>query len=511
MRPSGQETLTWLSAIVESCDDAVIGSQIDGTILSWNRGAERLYGYSAAEAIGQPVSILVPPDRLGELAKIQGTLRRGEPVPLLETVRRGKDGRPVEVSISISPIVQNGIIVGASAIARSAAERRRFEESLRDREERLSSALMASQTGTFRWHIATDVLEWDESLRRIFGITPEEPIRKAEDFLALVHAEDRPVVWAEVQRCLHEGGEFSAEFRIIRPDGAVRWIADRARLFPDKDGLPAYLTGACRDITQEKASEERLRAALAEKEALLARLQLLMKEVNHRVKNSLQTVASLLSLQGRHATSPEVRDQLADARSRVMTVAGVHERLYQSGRIGLVELPEYLQGLCADLANTLVEPPGSITIAAEAIDVALPADRVIPLGLIVTELVTNAIRHACPDGRGAVQVVARQVAIDQLAVSVRDSGIGLRSDGHSNERSGFGMKLVDGLTQQLGGTLELRHQSSGTEVVVTLPLATSTAERARDKLSATVRDKSGAGKRSSAAASAPRGKVTLGE
>lgn len=482
MRPAENELRAWLGAIVESCGDAVVCTRSDGTILSWNMAAEALFGYSADEAIGQPIAMLVPPERQDELAGIQDRLARGERVPL-ETVRRRRDGKPVEVSLTIAAILHDGEIVGTTVVARPTGERRRYEESLRDREERLSSALLASGTGTFRWHIASDRLEWDESLRRLFGLDDGDPIRRAEDFVAFIHPDDRAGVWAEVERCLRDGGAYVTEFRIVRPDGAVRWISDKARVFFDEAGRPAHLTGACRDVTEEREAADALRAALTEKELLLAQQELLLKEVNHRVKNGLQTVASLLSLQMRHAGSPEVRAQLADARSRVLSVALVHERLYQSNEIGIVKLQAYLRGLCDDLMRSAAG--SGVEIVLNVVELSLPADRVIPIGLIINELATSAMRHAYRGRGGIIEVTTALRPRDMLEVRVRDSGLGTASEAGREREAGFGMKLVNGLLQQLGGRMEVRARKPGTEVIVLVPLAAPPETEAAEPTRAT--------------------------
>lgn len=119
----------WLSAVVESSDDAIVSKTLDGIIQSWNPAAERLFGYSPAEAIGSPIQLIIPPERLGEEDHIIGRLRRGERVHHFETIRRRKDGHPVEVSLTVSPVRdQTGLVVGASKIARDISEARRAAE-----------------------------------------------------------------------------------------------------------------------------------------------------------------------------------------------------------------------------------------------------------------------------------------------------------------------------------------------------------------------------------------------
>ncbi|HTI68325.1 MAG TPA: PAS domain S-box protein [Candidatus Limnocylindria bacterium] len=138
---TGPDAASRLAAIVASSDDAIISKDLNGIITSWNAGAERLFGYSASEVIGQPVTIFIPPERLEEEATIIGRIRKGEPVNHFETIRRRKDGTLIEVSLTISPIIdQSGRVVGASKIARDIRERRKLEVSLAARAEELARA-----------------------------------------------------------------------------------------------------------------------------------------------------------------------------------------------------------------------------------------------------------------------------------------------------------------------------------------------------------------------------------
>jgi len=174
-----------LAAIVESAEDAIVGRALDGTITSWNRGAERLFGYAAAETIGRPIELLVPPDRIGELAHFRERLARGERIEQFETVRRRKDGSRVEVSVTLSPVRDGtGRVVGASTIARDVTERRRAEGVLRFLNE--ASAALASS------------LDFEATLRRVaFLVVP----RLADWCVVHVAAEDgaiSPVAIAHV-------------------------------------------------------------------------------------------------------------------------------------------------------------------------------------------------------------------------------------------------------------------------------------------------------------------------
>jgi two-component sensor histidine kinase len=210
-----------------------------------------------------------------------------------------------------------------------------------------------------------------------------------------------------------------------------------------------------------------------------AQQHLLRREIPPGVKTGLQLGAALQTRQRRHATDRRISEQLDEANRRVMTVARVHELLYQSSRIGVVELDEYLRRMCADLLSSTAEPARfGITVAAAPLEIS--ADKVVLLGLIVNELVTNSIRHAYPSAGGSVRVTARRNG-DMLAVSVRDAGAGLPAGFEPNRSRGFGMKLVNRLAQQLGGRMEVGRpgtdaeiagaELAGAEIHVLVPLA----------------------------------------
>ena len=153
-RPMEEERAR-LAAIVESSDDAIIGKTLEGIITSWNNGAEKIYGYSAEEAVGRSISMLVPPERPNEIPRILESLRRGEKVDHFETVRLTKDGRRLDISLTVSPIKNSeGDIIGASTIARDITERKHAEEALRESEERFRATFEQAAVGVS--HVALD-------------------------------------------------------------------------------------------------------------------------------------------------------------------------------------------------------------------------------------------------------------------------------------------------------------------------------------------------------------------
>lgn len=254
-----------LAAIVESSYDAIIGKTLDGRITDWNQAAERLLGYSAPEAIGQPVQMLIPPDRQAEELRILADLAHGERVTAFDTVRLTKDGRALQVSITVSPIRDAaGRIVGASKIMRDVTRKRRMEAALRDSEARLRFTVESARIGD--WDLDLDSGRMQHSLLhdRCFGHQTLQPDWTFDTFLARVHADDRETVRSGFHAAVSQWRDWQVECRVVWPDASVHWIrmhggvpagpgADEPRgraggpLAP-----PSHLRGIVSDITAQK-------------------------------------------------------------------------------------------------------------------------------------------------------------------------------------------------------------------------------------------------------------------
>ncbi len=249
-----------LAAIVESSDDAIVGKRLDGTITSWNQSAERLFGYSADEMIGESILRLIPPDRHAEETGIINRIRAGERIEHYETIRRRKDGSALNVSLTVSPVKDaTGRIIGASKIARDITRQRVAQESVRESEERLRQGLAAANMGSWRVDLVTGIRTRDANLNSILGLPAAETRRPFEDGPQLIHPDDRATALAAWERALAEAGIYEAEFRVQRADGTIRWLREQGRALSGNDGKPAVVTGVTIDITERKRTEAELR------------------------------------------------------------------------------------------------------------------------------------------------------------------------------------------------------------------------------------------------------------
>jgi len=274
------------AAVIESSDDAIASGTLDGIIVSWNTGAQKIYGYTEAEAVGKPISMLVPPELPDEENKILETLKSGDRIEHFETVRVAKTGKRINVSLTLSPIKDsNGRTVGCSGIARDISERKLAEEALRASEERLRLAQQAARIGTFDWNIQTGVNTWTLELEAVYGLPPGGFGGTQTAFENLVHPDDRAGVIKLVDAAMKSGQPTQGEWRVVWADGSVHWIAGRWQVFMDASGEPSKMIGVNVDVTERKLAEEaRLevnRALEAQAALLQSREELLKIFVKH--------------------------------------------------------------------------------------------------------------------------------------------------------------------------------------------------------------------------------------
>lgn len=243
-----------LAAIVESSDDAIIGKDLDGIITSWNRGAEQIYGYTAEEAIGRPVSILAPPSHAAEIESILERIRRGEKLDHFETVRVTRTGERITISMTVSPIRDSsGVVVGASTISRDITGRRNYEETIQMQARILDQIGESVITTDF----AGNVTSWNRGAERMFLYTAEEAVGRHISFL---YPEDQVgVLEKEVIEPLKEKGSHESEVRLKRKTGEEFHALLLLTMMKNPDGVVTGMIGSSVDITARKEAEEKIR------------------------------------------------------------------------------------------------------------------------------------------------------------------------------------------------------------------------------------------------------------
>jgi two-component sensor histidine kinase len=225
-----------------------------------------------------------------------------------------------------------------------------------------------------------------------------------------------------------------------------------------------------RDITSRKQAEATIQASLAEKEVLL-------KEIHHRVKNNLQVVSSLLNLQASRIQDETIVELFRESQNRIITMAMVHEQLYRSKNFINLDAREYISDIVQDLLYSYIGATGRIETAVEVEPIACDVDKAIPCGLIINELVTNALKYAFPNQRpGKIAIQFTRNDDKMVRLLVRDNGVGLPADLNLFQAPSLGFQLVRTLTRQLHGTLEVAN-GNGTEIRILFPMSHGTTGR----------------------------------
>jgi PAS domain S-box-containing protein len=255
-------------------------------------------------------------------------------------------------------------------------------------------------------------------------------------------------------------GMWQGELLNRRKDGSTFPISLSTSLVRDKTGKPSTLIGVAKDITERKRIESQIKESLNEKEVLL-------KEIHHRVKNNMQIISSLLSLQSRYVIDDQVGKVLMESQGRVRSMALIHEKLYQSGDLARIDFSEYIQNLVDYLFRMYGVNSTNIAFKKNVDGVLLGINAAIPCGLIINELVSNSLKHAFPQNRkGEIRIdFHRKDGAFELVVS--DDGIGFPKGLDFQNTESLGLQLVNTLTQQLEGTIELNKKGHGTAFRIT--------------------------------------------
>jgi PAS domain S-box-containing protein len=268
------------------------------------------------------------------------------------------------------------------------------------------------------------------------------------------------------------------EIVIERPDGQRLTVLAYANPIHDEAGTLLGAVNVLVDITDRKRtemalrdSEERLKVALHEKEVLL-------KEIHHRVKNNLQVVCSLLRLQCDTIEDPALRELFYESEHRVRSMALIHETLYQTSNVARFHLAPYLRTLSAELFRAYGVDPQRIALTIRIDEVVLPLDAAIPCGLILNELLSNALKHAFPNGgRGDIRIELQATTDRQVLLRVADTGVGLPEGFDVCQTGSLGLQLVSALAEQLQGVIAVE-RGGGTALTVTFPLVATAAQNA---------------------------------
>jgi PAS domain S-box-containing protein len=345
-----------------------------------------------------------------------------------------------------------GRIVGHFGVQRDISDRKKAAADLRNSEERFRQ--LAENIQDSFWLISTqltDILYLSPAYQQIWGRTREELYANGCNLMEWVHPEDRQMLLEVFPRLL-DGESTNTEYRIVWPDGTIRWVCDRAFPIYDESGKIYRIAGICEDISDRKFSEARIKAALHEKE-------LLLKEIHHRVKNNMQVISSLLQLQTQYIEDESMLSLFEESQTRIHSMALIHEQLYQSQHLDRIDLPPYVENLIANLYQSFGCCNTAIKFKLNVEPIYLNIETAIPCGLIINELVSNSLKYAFPNSMtGEININFHESNSQQFHLNIKDNGVGFPANFDVENTETLGIRLVRMLINQLDGTLAIDSQ-----------------------------------------------------
>jgi PAS domain S-box-containing protein len=472
-RKRAEEDRARLAAIVESSDDAILSEDTRGVVTSWNRGSQRIFGYTAEEVVGRPIALLIPPDRQGEEASILKRLRAGERIEHYETVRLTKDQRRIDVSVRASPLSdRDGRVTGASKIVRDIGERKRAERVLAHYAARLQGTLESIGDAFFSLDEDVTVTYFNKAAERVLGKRREEVVgRRLFDSFP----EARGTIFEErYLRALREKKADSFETFFDRPP-YVNWF--EVRISPWEEGIAVFF----QVITERKAAEserERLLEALREADR---RKDDFLGMLSHELRNPLAPIRNSLYILERAAPGGE---QARRAHTVIDRQVGHLARLVDDlldvtrisrGKIRLqrtrIDLVEVVRRAVEDLSAPLQGHEVAIELPDESVWVDGDPTR---LAQVIGNLLTNAAKFTPREGAISVSLRRRE---GRAELEIADTGIGIdaemlqklfepfaqadRSLDRSRGGLGLGLALVKGLVEQHGGEVSAHSDGPG--------------------------------------------------
>ena len=503
----------FLKVLLENVEAGIVACDAQGILTLFNQASREYHSLPEQplppEQWGQHYNLYLPDGKTPMQKEDIPLFRawRGESVLNVEMAIVPKQGKARTVSANGRAIYDaQGEKLGAVVILHDITERKQAELALRQSEEKnrllnvelerrvnqRTAALMSSiqklaDEVAHRQQAQKSLQQSEEFLRRLITSSVDcikvldlqgnllymnaggRSLLEIDDFLPLLNTQwldfwqgtDRQAADCAIEQALAGGvGTFQGYCSTMK--GKPKCWETVITPIMDTEGKPEKLLAISRDITERKQVEAQIKASLTEKEVLL-------KEIHHRVKNNLQIISSLLNLQSISIDDSRILDILKACENRVFSMAIVHEKLYQSSNLAQLDFAAYLEDLASNLFCSYNINPDAIKLSINVEKLLIDIDTAIPIGLIVTELVTNALKYAFPTGR-AGEIKINFQAEEQLILSISDDGVGFPEDFDWRNTDSLGLQIVDALNNQLQASIEL-NQSNGTEFKIKIPLS----------------------------------------
>ena len=427
----------------------------EGRFVEANKALVDMSGYNRAELLNLRIKDLEVIDSDEQIAKrIQEIIEIGG--ASFETNHKRKDGTIYNVKVNVAFNRSKSELIGFIS---DITQQKEAELLIKETNLRFKLAEKAANIGVWDWDLTNDRVFWSDELKILLGISSLGGYTDLEFFMRHIHKEDVTKVRNQIQDVIENNSPWKMEFRVVRNDERIIWLRSTGKLYFSDSKIPQRMTGVVVDITAQKIHDQILSNALKEKEILL-------KEVHHRVKNNLQIISSLLYLQSLQIGDEAIADMFQNSLNRVRSMALVHEHLYKSDNFNHIDFKHYVGELISVLKESFGNQMVPVNVKVD-IQTNIRFDQVIYCGLIITELISNALKYAFKDRSAGVVEVSVKKKQGHFLLKVADNGVGVHDKTIDNGKS-LGFNIIKELTRQLKGILKIS-SNNGTLVKIKFP------------------------------------------
>ena len=442
-------------ALIYNSTDLIRILDQEGLIIFDSPSSTRILGYPEGYMIGKSPLEFIHPDDLEKVKKDLEDVyeNRNKGIPTEFRIRKA-DGNYIYME-SISMNMTNfpgiyGIVVTTHPIQ----QRKEMEDALRESEEKYRTLFEEDPDYTILIKPDGIISDVNNATTNLAGLSREELIGMHFSKLEIIPSEEMKSNIKKINALLKGENIKPFESRFIDKNGKTHWTLVYLTIVKKKDNI-LYILGIASDITKRKTAEDEIKSSLKEKNTLL-------REIHHRVKNNMQIISSLLNLQTEYVDDQEAVDVLKESQNRVKSMAMIHEKIYLSDDLTHINFVDYIQSLVKNLFYSYNVENAQIKSILEVENVNLNMETAVPCGLIISELVSNSLKHAFPNERKGEVYISLKSKEDKYELIIHDNGIGLPEKLDFNNLESLGLLLVNNLTEQIDGELTI-NRNHGTE------------------------------------------------
>lgn len=451
-----EERRRYLEALLNHAPDAIVTLDRDHRVVEWNRGAQKLFGYTREEATGTLIDDLVAPRDTSASAEARALTAEILATPrdvLAEGVRYSKDRQPIDVLIAGAPIDMDDECIGLVVTYKDITKQKRTEELMHRNEERYR--ILAEHSSDVIAYLDTELrpIYVSPSATRLTGYeTRHFYLRRLTE---TIHPADAPAVADRIASDIKSGATAARlSYRIMCRDERVVPVESILTYVRTDDESVSGIVVNQRDVSDRIAAEAQTRRWAERVEKLAEEQRLLLNEINHRVKNDMNLVRALLSLQAGQTENEETRRHLSEARHRVSVIANVYQTLSNSSSVDRLDLRTFVPDVVGAGAHGR-----AISLHTPEAELSVSSRVATAVGIVLNELTTNAAKYARAVGTDpSITVSVEAIGAEHVRIRVEDSGPGFPDEVIAGGRRGLGLSLVEALAAQHGGELTLGNE-----------------------------------------------------